>query len=390
MSAVGNWYGARGNVRVGVKRMRGQYGGFNRRRRSGGTTYDFKGELNQSTRRLGRLERRRGARYVKHLVRSAVQRNIYGMQNWSTYGGTYGAVPIINFYDSTTPRYTLPVHLYDLTCAPNNVGGTTQTAQCGYQLASTTNTTSGATTTWRALGNAVDVIRSGHTAASSAILPNNSSLLRAASIKLMLYAPTAIPIKYVIQLVQFRDETFAPTSNIASGSVAAAGTWQAEGTALYVNDNTQTSYWLNKIQPYAKSPVVHQFKEGVSKMRVLYSKTIIMNPKETTEVSNTKYHQFNLFKAFNQLCNYSYEADSRWNILDTSTEQTEYADNKCAIHPTKRVYLMIRALGNYGTYAGAFPGMGTDITINGVAAKPYTAFGSYDLSLRLYHDDMGS
>lgn len=389
MSGYANVY-PRGNIRVGMKRgMRGRYGA-NKRRRREGTGYDFKGELYQSSRRLGRMERRRGARYVKHLVRTAVQRNIYGMQNWSSYGGTYGAVPIINFYDSVTPRYTLPVHLYDLTCAPNNVGGTTQTAQCGYQLTSSTNTTSGATTTWRALGNAVDVIRAGHTGTSSAILPNTSSLLRAASIKLMLYAPTAIPIKYVIQLVQFTDETFAPTSNIASGSVAAAGTWQAEGTALNVNDATQTSFWLNKLQPYAKSPVVHQFKEGVSKMRVLYSKTIIMNPKETTEVSNTKYHQFNLFKAFNKQCTYAYEPNSLWNILDNSTEQSDTADNKCCIHPTKRVYLMIRSMGNYGNHAGVFPGMDTNITIGGAAAKPYTAYGSYDMSVRLYHDDMGA
>lgn len=390
MSAIGSWYGPRGGIRSGMKRNWGGYGSGNKRRRRGGTSYDFKGEYYQSSRRLGRLERRRGGRYVRHLVRSAVQRNVYGMQNWSSFGGTYGAVPIINYYDSVTTRYTMPIHLYDLTCAPNNVGGTFQTAQCGYQLTATTNATSGAVTTWRALGNAVDIVRSSHTSTSAAGVPNCSSLLRGASIKLLLYAPTAIPIKYVIQLVQFTDETFAPASGVASGSVADASVWSAEGTALKTNAATETSYWLNKVQPYAKSPVVHQFKEGVSKMKVLYSKSIVMNPKETTEVANTKYHQFNLFKAFNKQCTYAYESNTQWNVLDNSTEVTETADNKCSVHPTKRIYLMIRSMANYGTSAAVFPGMNTDITINGVAAKPYTAFGSYDMSLRLYHDDMGA
>lgn len=370
--------------------MRGQYGGGNRRRRRGNYSADYRGELAQSSRRLGRLERRRGAKYVKHLVRSAVQRNIYGTQEWSAYGGKYGAVPLINFYDTVTPRYTLPVHLYDLTCAPNNVGGTVQTAQCGYQLTCSTNVTVGATLSWRALGNPVDVIRSGHTASTSASLPNTSSLLRGASIKMMLYAPTGIPIKYVIQLVQFDDEDYAPTSGIASGSVADAGTSQAVGTTLNVLSQPAASFWLNKMQPYAKSPVVHQFREGVPKMRSLYSKTIIMNPKETTEVSNTKYHQFNLFKALNRQCTYAYEQNTQWNILD-ATEVTDNADNKCCVHPSKRVYLMIRAMAGYGAHnTGSFPGMDTNISIDGSLQKPYVAFGSYDISMRFYHDDMGA
>lgn len=393
MSGVSNWYGPRGGVRSAgrVRNAVRGYGSNKRRRRMPRSGGEFYGELRQSSRRLGRTESRRGVRYAKHLLRATVQRNIYGMSNWSAYGGKYGAVPLLNFWKANAPQsYLLPVHLYDLTCAPNNVNGTVYDAQCGYTLNCDNVSTSTALLNWQCLGNAVSVVRSGHTSGSTAGVPNASSLLRAASIKLMLYAPTAIPIKYCIQLVQFPDEDYAPASLATVTGVDYPSNWSASGTAGVSLNAPARSWWLNKLQPYARSPVVHSFREGAPKMNVLYTKTIIMNPKETTEVANTKYHQFNLFKALNRQCTYAYEADKRWNVLDASTEVTETADNHCSVHPSKRIFLMIRALAAFGSANTAFVDMNTDISIDGATVKPYTGFGSYDISLRLYHDDVGS
>lgn len=386
-------FGMYGAIKTGIRgafKARRLYDDYQRYRSSGPSIVDGGGELSRSRAKQGRVQSRYTNKYARHMIRSTVERSIYGFQDWGNYGGTSGAVPLLNYSDTVTPTYTLPVHLYDLTCVPNNVGGTIRTGQIGYQLVASSSTTSGATLTWRALGPAMDAIRSSHASTVSAAYPNGTSLLRAASIKMMLYAPTGIPCKYVINLVQFPDEDFAPQCVLTSGTVANASNYQSPGTILNTLSTTHSSWWLNKMQPFAKNPVVHQFREGAPKMKVIYSKTIIINPKETTEVSNTKYHQFDLYKALNQRCNYNYEADKNINILDDDTEVTEFADNKCSVHPSKRTYLMIRCLGNFGTGAGVFPGMDSNITINSVAAKAYTAFGSYDISLRTYHDDLAA
>lgn len=333
----------------------------------------YSGDFTRTKLRGGRHARRGSGPYTRKVVKDSIQRLVYGFDDTTSFGGTSGALQLRN--DAATPAaaYTVPCHLWDLTCAPNQAGGTAYSAQCGFQPVFTDTTGATGRLYWTTLGNAVASVNVPSSGTSS--LVGQRAMLRSVKAKFLFYCPTTLPTRVVMNLVQFRDQRLNPVVSSATkvnlNDYQSAGYLLPSGVAVTQGDMA-TGVYRDLVHSVAKNPVCQTSNHCMKDIKVLWSHQFILNPKESTEPVATRYHEVDLFREFNRSQNFSWDDDSVYDIQTNDQTGYDIAENKCTVHPRARIYLMIRAISGYGTAFSA--------TVN----------PSYDMSLRLHYDDMGA
>lgn len=324
----------------------------------------------------GRRISRKSAKYARILANASVQRNVYGLDEFTQFGGTNGSFYLSNWNDTGGPGYRVPLHLWDVTAVPNVVDGTVQTAQSGYKLTFDTVTPS-STLKWMAMGNAMNVRNTGAPSSSSNAYPNASSLLRGIKAKFMFYSSQKIPSKITISLVQILDEKFHPPKTASAGGQLDVGISVANDSLVGSTTDVGTiAFWQQAVQKAAYNPVCINNGNQLKNMRVLKSHSFVLNPKESVDATSATYHQFDFYHKFARRCKYNWQDQK----LVTTSLQTEdavaanWSTNKCSVEPRARMYLMVT---------------GTSLYAAGPAAD-VTGWPSYDVTIRTYHDDMGA
>lgn len=329
------------------------------------------GRYSKERHTYGRRTLRKSARYAHSLVRAGAQRLQFGLDDYTDQFGTYGAIPLDNFYSSAANIYRTPLHLWDVTAVANGIYGTYRTAQCGTVLAFNTPSFP-SECKWITLSNPIEIRRGGSSATSTANTPLNSSLLRAVKAKFMFYAPQTYPTDVNIWLIQIREDSFHPPKY--GTYTEDGGVWQADGTVLpTVTSNAHIAFWENMVLKKAKNPVAFAQNNATSHIKVLKRINFTLNPKETVDNTSTTYHKVELFHRFNRRVNYSWEPTDNINLQANDAAFVNPGNNKCSPEPKARIYIMVTANSKYVT----------EEVSNSL--KP-----TYDFTLRLYHDDMGA
>lgn len=199
--------------------------------------------------------------------------------------------------------------------------------------------------------------------APSPAAPFGRSMIQSASISANLWGATAKATKYMVQIVQIKDDDLVPDHNLAL-----ATTEVTKATAK------RNDFYQNMIKSWTFNPIATTGGLQSRKYKVLKSQTITIEPNPTTDGDADP--QCVVYKAFlklNKLC--KYEETSAFLATDADTnDQADYAVNTGAqlttqMNPTSRIYLVIRAT-NYG---------------NDGAADSNTVTPSFDLSVRIRH-----
>jgi len=198
---------------------------------------------------------------------------------------------------------------------------------------------------------------------SAAIAPFGRSMIQSASISANLWGCTAKATKYMVQVVQIKDDDLVPNHSLAGG---VAGD-------VSLATPKRNDFYQNMIKSWTFNPIATTGGLQSRKYKVLKTQTITIEPNPTTDGDADP--QCVVYKAFlklNKIC--KYEETSAYLTTDTDTnDQADYALNVGAqitnqVNPKNRIYLVIRAT-NYGADAG-------DTNVN----TP-----SFDLSVRIRH-----
>lgn len=200
------------------------------------------------------------------------------------------------------------------------------------------------------------------TSGDALTVPFGKSMIQHASISANLWGATAKATKYMVQIVQIKDDDLVPAH---SGSFAAD---VAFATAK------RNDFYQNMIKSWTFNPIATTGGLQSRKYKVLKTQTITIEPSPTTDGDQDP--QCVVYKAFlklNKICKYEETSAFLTTSADT-LDQADYAVNVGAqlttqVNPTQRIYLVIRAT-NYGD--------------DGVA-DVNTVTPSFDLSVRIKH-----
>jgi len=297
---------------------------------------------------------------LSKFVKSNISRTTFGLHAVSRFGGARGAIGLSQIQTAPGQQVIAPLHMYDLTSAMNttNIAGVqsivTPNTSWYLRFNNETNTAVGTLVmnTFR-----LTVEGSPNAPLQSNSYPGPSSVMRWAQAKMIFYAPTTIPSKITVQIVQFIDQDLCPDNRQGITS-----------TVL----NTRASAWyaaFMKKQMY--SPIETTQSLGFKGIKVLHSEVFIMNPKETTEATSTHYKQLDIFKWMNRKCNYQWSQDQGTSTSD-SVAAVNAGENETTVHPRAKVFLLITGQSGLGT------------------ADSGTVHPSYDLVIRTQHEQLSS
>lgn len=196
------------------------------------------------------------------------------------------------------------------------------------------------------------------------IAPFGRSMIQSASIQANLWGCKSKATKYMVQVVQIKDDDLVPDHALAGITGD-----QAKATAK------RNDFYQNMIKSWTFNPISTTGGIQSKKYKVLKTQTITIEPNPTTDGDQDP--QCVVYKAFlklNKLC--KYEETSAFLTTDADTnDQADYALNTGAqitnqVNPTSRIYLVIRAT-NYG--------------IDTATGNLNTVTPSFDLSVRIRH-----
>lgn len=339
------------------------------RRGYGSGTYTCGGK------QYGRRISRKSSKYARLLANASVQRNVYGTDNYTTFGGVNGDQYLTNWNDTGSGVYRVPLHLWDVTAVPNSNAGAVNNAQAGYKLCFDATGTP-TSYSWRAMGNAMSVRNIGLGPTSPNTYPCDASLLRGVKAKFMFYAPQGISTKITVSLVQIMDDKFHPPKS-ALGAVLDVGQSVANDTSLGSStDVGGIAFWQAAVHKSAKNPVCIDNGNSLRNLKILKSSTFYMNPKETTDTTNTTLHQFDFYHKFARRVRYNWQDQNVIALMgnpDTVGDDSAAVNQnqcKCSPEPRARLYLMVTGVSKYNNEATFTAGY----------------WPSYDICLRTYHD----
>lgn len=305
-----------------------------RQRRRKGETFNPVGEYTRVSVVKGRRPRKT-LRAAWRLLNQNINHTVYGYRGWTNFGGTSGLFQLENIcpVGGATGPFHIPLHVWELTSAPNVVNGTA-TYPVIFSRPVLSDPTSSATLSWSSLNSSVGVT-SGQLAVetsdaattNSSTFPLGSSTLEWVQAKMMFYAPLQTPCRYQIDIVQIKDTRLIP------------GETNQFATAFY--------------QAMAKRFVSTPLEPGNAKyqkyLKVLKTMTFILNPKESTESVNTIFREVNLFLRLNRRCTYDWGENDLMNML-TQDVQTNTGQNiQTQVHPRARIFMIIRAQARNST-----------------------------------------
>lgn len=267
---------------------------------------------------------------------------IISWQNYSRFNQGRGVMWIGQANDTTNNARLLPCFLADLTSCPNHVSGSLANPSVLYQLYKSTvvgtdgnigfkvlnglNSTGGIASNW-------SIEKSEHNTSSASAYPGAQSVLAWSQIEMELWGQQQYHTKYTVELVQFHEDV-CPQYDLALANT---------GGQLEM-------FWDAKMKSYTYSPLYQGNITGYSgpKLKVLKRYNVDIDPTSTTETNADPHVKtFRLFFRFNRRCNYGWKKSggngqniAEFDDVDFAIEQNA---NEVTVHPSARIFLMIRA-----------------------------------------------
>lgn len=347
------------------------------------------GTYTQSRRKYGRQMRRNTNKYTRKLVNAARSKFAFQVTKYTQFGTGYGSYQLRNYLDTraltdTTGGYYMPCHLWDVTAVCNNTlaSDTFVNGQCGYRIG-LDSTGTGAVPRHRTLGPTLDVVNGPGVTTSTQATLRSGSILRGVRAKLLFYCPTTIPVRVRVSLIQLLDQRYHPSKNTlgVSSGYTDLGNAQADNTLLPNDDASAmvsaAAFWQQVNNSFTRNPVEIGAGNLVRRyMKVLRKEEFVLNPKESTDATATTYHMLDLYHKFNRYQNYQWEDYNRQSMVTDDSYANQRGLIRPCVQPRARIYLMIQADGKYSSGAADPP---VDDSANSC---------SYDIALRMYHDDI--
>lgn len=324
---------------------RGRSRTVTRRTRGGNTDPDGSMVYSRLTRNFGRP-----ARYTIKNAITAIRRSekpITFITRFLTPFASAGGGIALNSYEGGTPFVGwYPVHLYDLTSCNNQQNNSVLTHVPGVFLWRDSTAPAGTQQCrWQSLRSqlpstgAVEISR-WHLDQSETpnnyidTFPNQSSTMKWVDIKLMCHGATNVPTKYRIELVQINRD-YVP---------------RPQGGLMYDQPGLPSDYdefWHYMARPYTASPFAMEGSHHRKHYRVVHSIDFTLQPRDADIGGTvTPFKEVKIFKHLNRHCRYDWEKfSSSAGLLDNDDFRMPLydAENQTTVHPSKRLFLMIRA-----------------------------------------------
>lgn len=318
------------------------------------------------------------------MLKVNIRRNVYYIEAINRYAVSYGQSLLDQKWSGATVgsgSVTLPLHLFSLSAAPNQINGNSLYPTGQYVLQRTS--ASGQMTfagygQWNQLTADTSTVES---------LPGTNDVLKGVKVKMVLYGALTRPTMWRIDLVQIIKPSDHPDWLLANGN--AYNTGGTPGNNEAANQvNAATAFYEELVRPYAFSPAT--FSNGdATKGRIKYLKSWYhtIQPRLTTEMADVTAsgmtdtvtsvphtHVFDIWHQFNRQQRYDWERTVAKAENTGSTGEApsiEVGDVRTDVAPPARVYLMVRA---YNQVAG----------VN--STFDVGCHTSYDYSMRTYHE----
>lgn len=339
--------GRKGSRAATRRRRRGR---VTTRRGKGKETKEGWGEYTKRDTALGRKPRPT-LRAAWKLLNQNKSSTVFAHRSYSQFGGNQGAIALANISaTSTTGLLEVPCHLWEVTSAVNPVNGVITAPNVAW-VPNFSNPTDTATLTW-VNGRPLSVENADNATNQSIIYPNGSDTLEWIQAKMLFYAPTTLPCRYAIDVVQIKDTRLVPdNANVTQFACA---------------------FWQNVIKRFTFSPLEPGSVKYQKYFRILHSQSFILNPKESTEAVNTIFREVNIFLRLNRRATYDWEDQDRINMVVQDGPVNLDANQKTQVYPRARIYVMIRAMARNGS------------------AFSTTIHPSYDMVLRMKHSQLSA
>lgn len=330
---------------------------YKAKRRTGGTVTrrrntketDVPGaEFTKQTVSLGLNKPRQVA--MSKFVRDNISKNIYSYRTYSQFGGLTGNIGLLNVSPTTsTGPFQVPLNLWELTSSPNIVNGTITYPAIRWAPVFSTPLSS-ATLSWTNDGT-LSIENADNATSYVQNMPSGSSHLNWVKAKMLFYAPTTVPCRFQIDIVQFKDTRLVPDASTGISDFA-------------------RSFYQAMVKRFAFSPLEDGDTKYQKYMKVLYTNSFILNPKESTESVNTILRQVDIFLRLNRRCTYDWEDNDGMNVLTLDGQTNTGVNNKLQVHPRARIFMIIRAQAQNSTAYSA------------------TVHPSYELVLKTAHSQL--
>lgn len=246
----------------------------------------------------------------------------------------YGQVFLTNFVGATG-RLDLPCILFELNSCNNFINGTLTNYSPVYRMYKETSGEIGffAENSQGADGTALDpnwkLESNPHIATSAQAYPGDNAIHKWSSLDLELWGCRNKPTKYIVQLVQFAED-------VCPGPTAVLTEQAAE-------------FWESMIKHYTYSPLA-KMEDGWSKKKMKILKQYKINLDPTANYENDPdphVKTLKLFYRFNRKSNFQWKY-SNPNVLSIANMndadwKTEGGQNRTQVHPSARIFVMIRA-----------------------------------------------
>lgn len=371
------------------KRQRGNFGAINSgilladnvmraantyKRLRGGGSLGFIHTYDRRRYRVGRRPRK-NVRQLWKRAKQGMDAVVYRWQGMNKFDSlSVGYCPLAYRMQTGGTTAHFPLHLFNLTGRPNYVRdiptgtSTFWTPMPAYVLTGPTGSTGNFA--WSYLGGqgangssgshagykAWQLEHSDHAVTNNA--PLSGDTLDWVQAKIMLYGTNTTPTKFMIDVVQFMDDTLYPQTYGTDWPVVdppvntydpGAPTEDVKGT------RERNQFWQSMVKPLVYSPLVvgnyGEAKVG-KKMKIIRSMTHMINPTslvDTTSGAGTprvipNMRQVELFIRFNRNQNYDYEGRVQVDPDDASYVQTIQNTINIDVKPKARIFLMLRAL----------------------------------------------
>lgn len=358
--------------KAGVKAA-GIYNRWKRRRTgsssdsSGYAGYSPVNTLADYSKRYYRVGRRYSAsKRGRKLVRKAVGYRKYGLRDYGAWNASNGQ----RFLVSRQPgalgtEIEQPVHLWDLTGVTQTIltAGTTAgdvVFPATYMVLKFSDETDSAAVKWQyydptsglqnvphtqgvlmtqadrssnlymtyTSGSGQNLLNTGFASESA----TGRDLLEDINVNMMCYGPTGQCTKWLIQLVQLKEDVTPGKQNTLA-----------------------TAFWQSMAKPYGYNPIERGNRYLQAKyMKVLKSIYFEQDAPESTEDHLKTRMRHVMLKYFaNRVCNYQWGMESdkvamdRMDQFENARVETNTENHNTTVHPNARIYLMVRALTTY-------------------------------------------
>lgn len=289
-------------------------------------------DLSKRNALVGKKRRRNLYQVYKHL-NNLQDTTVYYNKAVSAFGGTTASTS--GYLDHTStglnadPIAAGAIRLMSCTSAVNVVSGTVVYPNWQWYLGFTRNDDDQnlQRNNWTAVGGTLLNESGSVPITNSEMFPKRSSILKWVSLKAMFYAATASPTRIMVELVSFKDDRLHPTATPTDFS---------------------TAFWQKMSKKFLFNPIEPGDTELGKWMKVHKRVVINMDPKETTETTNTRYKELNFFFRANRKCDFDWNRNDVMSFNAVNGQEINTGNVSTDVHPKARMYILIRSLAPRG------------------------------------------